>query len=222
MAVQLFWRTMTMKPPVVAFEGIDKSGKGTQSLIAADCLRRAWGDCVHFSEPNDRDSMIGRHIRKILKGEFPAPALKDFQRLYVIDRAQDTVATVLPALERGIPVVAERFALSTIAYGSLTRPAEEYVQMHREVLGPWLRWPDLTVIIDIPVDVALERLAKERGAPELFERADKLMRIRSAYLSFAQLDADWARAMNITVVDGLGTVPEVAERVAAVLAPFCP
>ena len=141
---------MTTKPPFVAFEGIDKSGKGTQSLIAKDMLHRAWGDCIHFSEPNDRDSMIGRHIRKILKHELPAPAPRNFQRLYVIDRAQDTVSIVLPALGRGIPVVAERFALSTIAYGSLQDSPEEYVRMHREVLGPWLCWPDLTVIIDIP------------------------------------------------------------------------
>jgi dTMP kinase len=185
-------------------------------------LHRAWGDCIHFSEPNDRDSMIGRHIRKILKHELPAPPPRSFQRLYVIDRAQDTVSTVLPALGRGIPVVAERFALSTIAYGSLQDSPEEYVRMHREVLGPWLCWPDLTVIIDIPVKLALYRLASERAIPQLFERADKLARIRDAYLLLAQTSVQWAPDMRVVVVDGQGTVPEVADRVAAVLAPYCP
>ena len=210
------------KPPFVAFEGIDKSGKGTQALIAADLLKAAWGDVVFFSEPNDRDSLIGRHIRRVLKGEEPAPPIPDFQRCYVIDRAQDTIATVLPALARGIPVVAERFALSTIAYGMLKGDAQDYIRMHREVLGPWLTWPDLTVIIDIPASVAMERLERERGKPELFERADKLARVRAAYGALATTAHEWAPGMNIVLVPGEGTVSEVAERVAAVLAPYRP
>jgi len=210
------------KPPFVALEGIDKSGKGTQSLIVADDLKAAWGDVVHFSEPNDRDSLIGRHIRKVLKHEEPAPPIPDFQRLYVIDRAQDTVSTVLPALARGIPVVAERFAMSTIAYGMLQGSLWDYVRMHSEVLGPWLRWPDVTIIVDIPAEVAMERLAHERGKPQLFEKLEHLSRIRNAYLQLASNSWEWAPKMKVMVVDGLGTVPEVAQRIAAVLAPYKP
>jgi dTMP kinase len=211
-----------MKAPFVAFEGIDKSGKGTQALIAADLLKRTWGDCVFFSEPNDRDSLIGRHIRRILKGEQPVPALDDFQRLYVIDRAQDTVSTVLPALAKGIPVVAERFALSTIAYGMLEGKAPHFVQMHREVLGPWLRWPDLTVIIDIPVEVAILRLARERGKPEYFEKAEKLRRIRENYRWLADYSGQFVPEMRVVLLDGQGEVAQVAERVAGVLESYAP
>ena len=209
-------------PPFVAFEGIDKCGKGTQSLLAKDLLRRVWGDVVHFSEPNDRDSMVGRHIRKILEHELPPPALSDFQRLYVIDRAQDTVCTVLPALERGIPVVAERFAMSTIAYGSLSGHADDYVQMHQEVLGAWLRWPDLTIILDLPAEQAMTRLALEKGKPELFEKMEALTRIRQAYLDLAKDSERWAPDMKVVVVDADYQVPAVAKKVAAVLAPYIP
>jgi len=209
-------------PPFIAFEGGDKNGKGTQSLITADVLKTAFGNVVHFSEPNDRDSLIGRHIRKVLKHEYPASPIPDFQRLYVIDRAQDTVSTVLPALARGIPVVAERFALSTIAYGMLQGTAMDYVQMHREVLGPWLRWPDISIILDIPAEVAMERLARERGKPELFEKLELLTRIRSSYLQLADSGRGWAPDMRVVVVDGLGTVAEVAERIALITAPYLP
>lgn len=209
------------KPPFVAFEGIDKSGKGTQSLIAADLLKAAWGDVVHFSEPNDRDSLIGRHIRKILKGEEPVPQASEFQRLYVIDRAQDTVATVLPALARGIPVVAERFALSTIAYGMLANSKDVYVGMHRDVLGTWLRWPDLTMLIDIPASVAMDRLAREKGRAQHFEKKGKLIRIRDAYLQLAD-HHEFAPDMQVAVVDGIGSVAEVADRVADVLRAYRP
>jgi dTMP kinase len=211
------------KAPFIAFEGIDKSGKGTQSLIAADLLKAAWGDVVHFSEPNDRDSLIGRHIRKILKREesFP-PTLADFQRLYVIDRAQDTVSTVLPALAKGIPVVAERFAMSTLAYGMLEGDMRDFVRMHHEVLGSWLRWPDLTIVIDIPAVLAMERLGREKGKPEYFERADRLSRIRNNYATLAASAREWAPGMRVVGVDGVGSVQEVAQRVADILKPYHP
>ena len=211
---------MDIQAPFVAFEGIDKSGKGTQSRRAAGRLKQAWGEVVFFSEPNDTDSMVGRYIRRVLKHEIPAPPLESFQRLYVMDRAQDTVCTVLPALERGIPVVAERFALSTIAYGSLSGDFWTYVRMHEQVLGPWLRWPDLTVFIDISVETAMERLARESGRPEYFERADKLARIREAYLQLMGTSKLFAPDMRTVVVDGEGTPDEVEARVTDVLAPY--
>lgn len=209
-----------IRVPFIAFEGIDKCGKGTQSLLAANVLKSAWGDVVHFSEPNDRDSMVGRHIRKILKHEYPAPPIPDFQRLYVIDRAQDTVSTVLPALRAGIPVVAERFSLSTIAYGSLEGSTDEYVRMHEEVLGPWLRWPDVTIILDLPAEEAMRRLAREKGKPELFEKLDSLTRIRRAYLDLAEDSKRWAPDMNVIVLDADYPVLTVQEKVAAALTPY--
>ena len=102
----------------------------------------------------------------------------------------------------GSPVVADRFTLSTIAYGSLTQDVETYVQMHRDVLGPWLRWPDLTIILDISADEAMRRLGLEGGKPELFERADKLSRIRSAYLALPEAMRQFAPTMRVVVVNG--------------------
>ncbi len=211
---------MVPTAPFIAFEGIDKSGKGTQSRIAAERLKGAWGTVVHFSEPNDRESLIGRHIRKILKREEPMPPMMDLQRLYVLDRAQDTVSTVLPALARGVPVVAERFALSTIAYGMLNGSMEQFVALHREVLGPWLRWPDHTIIIDISAELAMERLSREQATPQYFEKLERLQQARANYNVLARLSSGWAPAMLVTVVDGEGTPDEVSERIASVLAPY--
>jgi len=193
---------MNTTPPFVAFEGIDKCGKGVQSHRTADWLKDIYGNVFRFHEPNYEASMVGRRIQQILTHEVPAPELEAFQRLFVIDRAQDTVCGVLPSLEASIPVVADRFTLSTIAYGSLTRDVETYVQMHRDVLGPWLRWPDLTIILDIAADEAMRRLGLEGGKPELFERADKLGRIRSAYLALPEAMRQFAPTMRVVVING--------------------
>jgi dTMP kinase len=193
---------MDKKVPFVAFEGIDKCGKGTQSLRVAEFLADIYGSVFHFHEPNYEASMVGKHIQRILQRELPAPDLEAFQRLYVINRAEDTVCGVLPALEAGTPVVADRFVLSTVAYGSLTQDAETYVNMHREVLGPWLTWPDLTIIIDISAKEAMRRLELEGGKPELFERADKLSRIRTAYLSLEAPMRMHAPQMKIAIISG--------------------
>jgi len=209
-------------PPFVAFEGIDKCGKGTQSLKAVDFLRKAWGNCVFFREPNERDNHTGRLIRRILQHELPAPPNQAFQRLFVIDRAEDTVCTVLPGLEHGRPVVADRFALSTIAYGALTGQAETYIWMHRDVLGPWLRWPDVTILMDIPTEVAMQRLSQERGTPELFEKLESLAKIRQAYLDIAATSRTWAPDMRVEVINGDRPVDIVAAEIQKLLAPYTP
>jgi dTMP kinase len=208
-------------PPFIAFEGIDKCGKGTQTLLAVDGLRTVWGNCVFFREPNERDNHTGRLIRRILQHEIPAPANEDLQRLFVCDRFVDTVCTVLPGLESGRPVVADRFALSTIAYGALTGDAMRYVQMHREVLGNWLTWPDLTVILDIPPEVAMERLSRQDGKrAELFEQVEKLRKIRMVYLMLSTTSRDWAPDMRVEVVDGNRPIDTVAADIRTVLAPY--
>jgi dTMP kinase len=208
------------KAPFIAFEGIDKCGKGTQARLAAYELARKWDNSVLFAEPNDRENPTGRYIREVLQHKRPAPPIPDFQRLFVFDRAQDTVCRVLPALERGIPVVAERFALSTIAYGMLQGKAADYVQMHRDVLGPWLRWPDVTIILDIPAEVAIQRLAKEKKESELFQKLEPLTKIRAAYRALANRMSEWAPEMRIKLLNADNETKIVTRDVQAVLQPY--
>jgi len=209
------------KPPFIALEGIDKCGKGTQTQKVLNMLREVWGNAVFFREPNERDNLTGRLIRRILLHELPAPPNEELQRLFVMDRAVDTVCTVLPGLEHGRPVVADRFALSTIAYGALTGDAMRYVQMHREVLGSWLRWPDLTIILDIPPEVAMERLARQEGRrAELFEQVEKLRKIRMAYLMLSTSSRDWAPEMRVEVINGNRPVDVVAADIRSILTPY--
>lgn len=134
---------------------------------------------------------IGAHIRGILEHNpgFEAPADPfDLQRMFVIDRAQDIVCNIAPALAQGKVVLYDRYALSTLAYGIASAPpslaedtAYRFLKLHRHVIGDLMVWPDVTYLIDITADEAMQRLEHERVAPQHFEKREKLERIIDAY-----------------------------------------
>lgn len=206
---------------LIAFEGIDGCGKQTQ-LNKTRLWLESLGFSVQFShEPNEESSPIGKTIKKILSGEMPMPEeAAEFQRLYVIDRAQDTIAYILPALRKGHIYLIERFALSTIAYGMLSgKPAEFFIKMHQDVIGSHLVWPHRNIILDVSAEEAIRRIAVNRGRPEYFERADLLSRIRNHYLALADLPEFRARTV---VTNGERTPDEVFEDVKRAIEPILP
>jgi dTMP kinase len=123
------------------------------------------------------------------------------------DRAQHVAEVVRPALERGQDVVSDRFSGSTLAYQGYGRGLD---------LGElaWLSWwaarrlePDVVVLLEVPADVAAARMG---DAPDRMEAEDRTFhaRVAEGYRRLAAAQPDrWV------VVDGTGTVGEVAERV---------
>lgn len=178
---------------LVTVEGIDGSGKDTQFWKLHEWLDRSVGFVHHWMEPNDQSSLVGQRIRAMLRGEVSIEADPfTFQRMYVVDRAQSIFCFMRPALEARSIVLLQRYAFSTIAYGMLSgRPPEDFIRLHEDVCGEIMVWPDITIVLDLPAKVALERIAKRRqesglSVPnEFFERADKLARVREFYLQLA-------------------------------------
>lgn len=203
----------------IAFEGIDCCGKQTQ-LERVSAWLEAKGYLVWTgAEPNDVASPMGMRIRKILQGNLPVPPPLDLQRMFVIDRAQDVCCFIQPALERGWIVLMERFALSTVAYGMLTgKPADAFVQLHHDILGPLMRWPDLTILLDIPSEVALERHRARGGSNELCERAAVLEKVR---VNYAQA-ANHSHVGNVEVVDGAQSPDAVFVDIQEIIEPRLP
>lgn len=204
--------------PLISFDTIDGAGKFTQLhrlRVALEQFRPVLPGVGFSSEPNDVSSPTGQFIRRILtKKEQPTEEFKS-QRLFVLDRAQDIFCYIEPSLREGRFYLIERYAYSTIAYGMLSGlPAEHFIQLHYDIVGPRMLWPDLTVILDLPVDVALQRIQKraiELGikADQFFEKKDMLERVRVNYLELAQRsDIGAAR-----VIDASGTPDEVHQRV---------
>ena len=90
--------------------------------------------------------------------------------------------------------VSDRYYHSSLAYQSLTMPLEQVAALNR------FRAPDLTVFLDVPVDVCLERIGRRGGPREIYERRDRLQRIAEAYE--AVLDLVMERGEHVVRLDG--------------------
>lgn len=179
---------------LIAFEGIDGAGKWTQMHKVRDWLSELTNYEVPFSsEPSDdtdSGTPLGKTIRKMLKGELPRPEDPfEFQRIYVLNRAELNVCFMRPRFEErarlGIPCVylKERYALSTVAYGMLSgRSPEDLIQLHEDVVGSHMMWPDLTILLDLSAEEAIRRIAKGRDHSEFFEKEKTLEKVRENYL----------------------------------------
>ncbi len=187
----------------IAFEGGEGCGKSTQAARLADRL-----GAVLTREPGGTD--IGGRIRALLldpetRGlDFRAEAL-----LMAADRAQHVRTVVTPALEAGRDVVTDRYAASSIAYQGAGRGLDPVEVRDLSAWATGGLWPDLTILLDVPLDVTAARLAREL---DRFEREDLSFheRLRDSFRSQAQADPDrWV------VLDGTRTVDEVAALVAA-------
>ncbi|WP_334141868.1 dTMP kinase [Rhabdothermincola sp.] len=185
----------------IAFEGGEGSGKSTQ----AELLAKALG-AVLTREPGGTD--IGIRIRGVLLD--PATRALDARAealLMAADRAQHVAEVVRPSLAAGRHVVTDRFAASSIAYQGYGRglPIEEVRSLCEWATGGL--WPDLTILLDVPHDVAVARLAREL---DRFEREDGGFhaRVLGGFRAMAAADPErWV------VLDGTCSVDAIAARV---------
>lgn len=163
----------TKKGFFIALEGIDGSGKSTQSKLLAKKLAERGHSVYETFEPTD--GMIGKLIQKILREhtELSAEALA---LLFVADRFEHS-KQIQNALDAGKIVVSDRYLLSTLAYqGAQGADIEFLKQLHVS-----LPKPDLTIILDIEPEKSLSRTSTE----EKFEKLEFLSKVRQKYLELA-------------------------------------
>lgn len=144
----------------VTFEGTEGSGKTTQVGMLAQALRGIGLRVVTTREPGGTE--IGETLRRLLlESETPiGPEAEAY--LMTAARAEHVRHVIRPAIERGEVVLCDRFVDSTLAYqgGGRGLPVHELQQMQPLALGGTT--PDLTVLVDVPAEVGLERRAKAR------------------------------------------------------------
>ena len=172
---------------LITFEGGEGAGKSTQVSILVERLRSAGRHAIATREPGGspaaediRETLLSGKVKQF--GPF-AEAL-----LFSIAR-QDHIDTVISdALARGQWVVCDRFLDSTRAYQGATGgvPAPVISALERLTLHGIM--PNLTIVLDIPVEEGLARMARRRGAPDRFESQDIAQheRIRKAFLDIAE------------------------------------
>jgi dTMP kinase len=190
-----------MIPRFIAFEGGEGCGKSTQAIRLAERL-----DAHLTHEPGA--TRIGGAIRHLLLD--PATEGMDERAealLMAADRAQHVAEIVRPTLAAGRHVVTDRFAGSSLAYQGYGRglPVEEIERLSRWAAAGL--WPDLVVLLEVPHDVAEARMGLARDRLES-EGSAFHERVIAGFRALAADDPElWV------VVDGAGSVEEVADRV---------
>jgi dTMP kinase len=173
----------------ITFEGGEGAGKSTHIRLLAERLNAAKLRTVVTREPGGSPGAeIIRHLVLSGMGKLLGP---DAETLLFAAARDDHVRNVIePALKQGIWVLCDRFSDSTRAYqGSLGKVAPAVLNaMERVTIGD-LR-PDLTIILDVPVEIGLQRAKKRRGtgAPDRFEAEDVKFHqeLREAYRQIAK------------------------------------
>ena len=196
---------MPARGRLLALEGIDGCGKSTQARALADVLG---AELTH--EPGA--TPVGQSLRRILLDpDGPALALRTEALLMAADRAEHVATVVEPALAAGTWVVSDRYSGSTIAYQGYGRglPPDELASVVAFATGGVAA--DLSILVDVEVDVAAARLAADGGGDRL-ERlgTDFASRVREGFLTQAVADPE-----HWVVVDGTEDVPALTAHIVA-------
>jgi len=205
---------INLKGKLIAFEGIDTSGKSTQARRLAKRLIDDGYPIVSTGEPGG--TPIGDAVRSILLSR-EHESLLPFSELllFIVSRAQNTHEVIVPALEAGKTVVASRYRMSSVAYQGYGRGVDlDLIAALNETAACGLH-PDVTFLIDIPAEVAIQRKITEKDRIEVESMAFH-RRVRQGFLELAEQDP------NAIVIDGDRSPDEITEDVTKHLnARFC-
>ncbi len=165
---------------------------------------------------------LGDEVRRLvlhLRGVSDALDPRADALLYAAARAQHTAHIIVPALERGQWVVSARYSDSSLAYQG-DGYGNDMAEMRRlQEFATYGTRPDLTVLLDVPVEVGLER-TRRRDEWNRFEDTEEVAffeQVRGGYLRLAQEEPD-----RIKVVDGSGSVGEADAAIRAVVGQLLP
>jgi dTMP kinase len=181
---------------LVVLEGIDGCGKSSVARVVAKKLGRR---AVLTREPTD--SWIGEAVRK---GDDREVSPYTDALLFMADRSIHTLDMV-DLIKRGKLVVCDRYYHSTVAYQAAVLKSTFHGDVFKWLLDANLH-PDLTVLLNIPPELGLERI-RGRHALSRFERLDFLKEVHKNYLKLARRDH------SIVRIDATRSLADVAEEV---------
>lgn len=188
----------------VCIEGIDGSGKTTHARLLVDNLRSLGYDAVYTTEPT-KYTIPGRKLRESFFAPERLPVEEEF-RLFLEDRIIHLKDEVIPQLKQGKVVITDRYYFSSVAYQGSRGLDWKYIL--EENLKVTIK-PNVVILLDIPVDNAIERIASERTeGVNTFEKKESLQKVKEIYLQLAEEDP-----YLINVVKGSKPIPTVQNEI---------
>jgi dTMP kinase len=165
---------------LIAFEGIDGTGKSTQLPLLAEFLRSQGHVVVETREPTD--GPYGRQIRALYSNRGRVTPRQELE-LFLQDRRQHVEQCIQPALREGKIVLTDRYYFSTAAYqGAAGLDPAEILNLHG-----FAPEPDLVLLLTQTPEDSVARIRNQRGEmPNDFEQQDQLEKVAALFASFAQ------------------------------------
>ena len=199
----------------ITFEGIEGAGKSSNISYAEMLLKKSEKPVVLTREPGG--TQLGEALRELLLGhQHEGMSFKAELLMMFAARAQHLDAKIIPAIDRGEWVICDRFTDATYAYQGGGRHLDTAAISTLETLVQREFRPDLTILLDLPVALGLERAGK-RSMPDRFEQEqlDFFERVRAAYLQIAERDPQ-----RVKVVDASLPLEQVQPQIKSVLSTF--
>jgi len=191
----------------ITFEGIEGSGKSTQSRRLKNRLSRRNIPVLLTHEPGV--TSLGKRVERLLKWTqnvaiSPVAELL----LFNVSRAQLVDEVIRPSLTGGINVICDRFADSTTAYQGYARGIALDIVSQANAIGTRGLKPDLTILLDVPVDNGMSRKENDKHDRFEAESLDFHRRVREGYLALAKAEPErWV------IIDGGKSRDEVSRQV---------
>ncbi|NOL48942.1 dTMP kinase [Pelistega europaea] len=185
----------------ITLEGVDGAGKSSHTEWLVDYFKQQGREVVLTREPGGTD--LGEKLRDLLLHD---SMTQTSEVLLMFAARQESLSQVVkPALAEGKVVISDRFTDSTLAYqgGGRGYPIERILQLAQWIHGDIQ--PDLTLLFDVPLEVARERLSATR-VMDRFEKeeASFFIRVRETYLAQAKQHPE-----RVVVVDSTQTIPDI-------------
>jgi dTMP kinase len=199
-----------MRGVLITFEGVEGSGKSTQSRLLAERLAGRGLDVVSTSEPDG--TALGTAIRTLFEGDGPPPTALTQTFLFMAARQQHVTQVIRPALERGAVVLSDRYVDATMAYQGAGQGMDLETIRDLNVLATGGVLPDLTVLLDLDPATGMARIGGRRL--DAFERMDLAFhrRVRDGYLEIAR-----AEKRRVAVLDAGQNIAALQAAVAEVV-----
>jgi dTMP kinase len=200
---------MTQRGKFITFEGIDGAGKSTHIQFVGDLIKARGQELVSSREPGG--TPLGEKLRELWLHE--AMHVETETLLVFASRREHIAQVIQPALDRGAWVISDRFTDASFAYqgGGRGLPREKL-----EIMAHWVHAdlePDLTILFDVPLEVARARLDATRDL-DRFERekADFFFATRNEYLRRA---AEFPQRFR--VIDSTRSIEDIQRELADIV-----